>query len=391
MTDSDVVAWTKRLIAIDTTSRDSNLPLIELVETELARLGVGSRRVPSADGRKANLVATVPAADGAVTGGVVLSGHTDVVPVDGQEWTLDPFGPTVRDGRLYGRGAADMKGFIGVVLSRLPALTSAALTEPVHLALSYDEETGCRGAYDLAPVLGALDPRPRACIVGEPTSLRVVPGHKSITQLRLTFEGRAAHSSLTPNGVNAVVFAARAVTAIGELAERMAADGPQDPAYVVPWTTISVNMINGGTANNIVPARCEVELDFRTVTPEGPAAVVEEITTVLTALDAEMKALDPQSGCRSAVVADVVGLDAAPSGPAAELATALGGISSTDKVTYGTEAGIFAAAGIDTVVCGPGDIAQAHVADEYVAVADLEAYGQMIDRLVELLGRGTVR
>ncbi len=377
--------WIERLVALDTTSRNSNLELVEVLEEEMSRLGLTPERIPNDDGTKANLVLTLPAADGSTGGGVVLSGHTDVVPIDGQTWTTDPFVPEVRDGRLYGRGTADMKSFIGVIMHKLPDLAGAALSEPVHLAFSYDEEVGCFGGAQIAAALGARPEPPRVCIVGEPSSMRVVAGHKSSNLVELTFRGRSAHSSLTPQGVNAIEYAARAVTAVRELADRRRTEGPYDEAYVVPFTTAGVNMVSGGIATNTVPELCTVRYEFRTVAEDDPEAVIEEITAVARGLEAEMRAEHPSASVTVRVMARVPSLDSSTDGPAARLAVQLGGTPSGDKVTYGTEAGQFAGAGIDAVVCGPGDIAQAHAADEYIELDQIQACEQLVDALLARL------
>ena len=379
--------WIERLVALDTTSRNSNLELIEVLEAEMSRLGLTPERIPNEDGTKANLVLTLPAADGSTGGGVVLSGHTDVVPVDGQRWSSDPFTPEVRDGRLYGRGTADMKSFLGVIMHRLPDLAAASLTEPVHLAFSYDEEVGCFGGAQIAEALGARAEPPRVCIVGEPSSMRVIAGHKSSNLVELVFHGRSAHSSLTPEGVNAIEYAARAITAIRDLADQRRTEGPYDQAYVVPFTTVGVNMVSGGIATNTVPELCTVRYEFRTVAEDDPAAVIEQITACVRALEAEMRAEHPSASVEITVMAQVPSLDSTQDGPAARLAGELGGTPSSDKVTYGTEAGQFANAGIDAVVCGPGDIAQAHAADEYIELDQIVACEQFLEALLTHLTR----
>jgi acetylornithine deacetylase len=379
--------WIERLVALDTTSRNSNLELIEVLEEEMQRLGLTPERIPDDDGTKANLVLTLPAADGSTGGGVVLSGHTDVVPVDGQRWSSDPFTPEVRDGRLYGRGTADMKSFIGVIMHRLPDLAAASLSEPVHLAFSYDEEVGCLGGAQIAAALGARPEPPRVCLVGEPTSMRVVAGHKSSNLVEVTFHGRSAHSSLTPQGVNAIEYAARLVGAVRSLADQRRTEGPYDEAYVVPFTTAGVNVISGGIATNTVPELCTVRYEFRTVSQDDPQGVIDQITARARELEAQMQAEHAEAHVEVRVMAQVPSLDSRDDGPAYRLATELGGEPSADKVTYGTEAGQFANAGIDAVVCGPGDIAQAHAADEYVELAQIEACERLVDALVARLTR----
>jgi len=377
--------WIERLVRIDTTSRNSNLELIAVLEAEMQRLGLTPERLPSPDGTKANLVLTLPAADGATGGGIVLSGHTDVVPVDGQTWHSDPFTTEVRDGRLYGRGTADMKSYIGVIMHRLPDLAAAALSRPVHLAFSYDEEVGCLGGAEIAAALGARSEPPEVCIVGEPTSMRVIAGHKSSNLVELVFHGRSAHSSLTPEGVNAIEYAARSIVAIRRLADARRADGPFDHAYRVPWTTAGVNIVEGGIATNTVPELCRVAYDFRTIAGDDPQAIIDQITAEGRRLEAEMKAEHAEARLEVDVKAQVPSLESSPDGPAYTLAVELGGEPSPDKVTYGTEAGQFQNAGIDAVVCGPGDIAQAHAADEYVELEQIAACEHFVQRLLTQL------
>ena len=384
--------WIERLVALDTTSRNSNLELITVLEEEMRRLGLTPERITNADGTNANLLLTLPAADGSTGGGVVLSGHTDVVPVDGQRWSSDPFTPEIRDGRLYGRGTADMKSYLGVIMHRLPSLASAALSEPVHLAFSYDEEVGCLGGAQLAEALGAREQPPRVCLVGEPTSMRVIAGHKSSNLVEVVFHGRSAHSSLTPDGVNAIEYAARLVTAVRDLADARRAEGPFDDAYVVPWTTAGVNTVSGGIATNTVPELCTVRYEFRTTSQDDPAAIIDTISARARELEAQMQAEHAEASVEVRVMAQVPSLDSRDDGPAYRLAVELGGTASADKVTYGTEAGQFANAGIDAVVCGPGDIAQAHAADEYVELRQIEACERYLDTLIaELTTDGTTR
>lgn len=377
-----------RLLRIDTTSRDSNLPLIDLVAKLLRDLGVEPQIIPSTDGAKANLLATFPASDGTVTGGIVLSGHTDVVPVDGQDWHSDPFVPEIRDGLLYGRGTADMKSFIGIVLDRLPRIAAASLSEPIHLALSYDEEVGCLGAVSLVEAISAAGLAPRGCVVGEPTSMRVVRGHKSINVLRADFHGVAAHSSLTPDGVNAIGYAAELVRFV----ERAAADfrdaGPRDEHYVVPYTTASVNRIDGGIAVNTIPAECSVMFEFRSVAAHDAAALTERFRAEVARLSDRMAEQNPGARAEFSIVASAPGVDTPDDAAIVALAAGWGAEPSADKVTFGTEAGLFAQAGIPTVVCGPGDIAQAHAPDEFIALEQIALGESFLDALITDLTAG---
>lgn len=377
--------WIERLVCLDTTSRDSNLTLIEVVADELRRHGIEPSIFPTPDGQKANLVATVPAADGTRTGGVVLSGHTDVVPVDGQPWSSDPFVPEIRDGRLYGRGTADMKSFIAVVIDQLPQLVAARLSQPVHIALTYDEELGCLGGDAIVREITELGIAPRLCFVGEPTSMRVIRAHKSSNVIDVAFHGVAAHSSLTPQGCNAIHHAATLITFMHGLAEQWRAEGPYDEGYLVPYTTAGVNVIHGGIASNTVPSLCQLQLDYRTIAAVDPKDVLAQIRAKAAEIEVAMQAEHPSAKVEVSVAAAVPGLENGPDSEAAALAGRLGAEASDDKVTYGTEAGQFASIGVDTVVCGPGDIAQAHAPDEYVELAQIEECERFIVALISHL------
>lgn len=375
-------------MSIDTTSRDSNLPLIEVVAQEMRSRGIEPHIFTTDDGTKANLLATVPAADGSTSGGVVLDGHTDVVPVDGQSWTSAPFEPQVRDGRLYGRGTCDMKAYIAVALHTLPAMLEAELSEPIHFALSYDEELGCLGGAVLVKQIADLGLAPRVCIVGEPTMMQVVRAHKSINSVRVTFHGVAAHSSLTPNGVNAVEHAAAFITKMRAMATFRRTEGPYDSAFPVAYSTTSVNIVEGGIAGNTVPDRCVVQLEFRTIAADDPEVVTDRLRGFVAEIEAEMKTEDERAHVDVEVLAAVPGLDTEADSTAVELAVALGAEASPEKVTYGTEAGQFAGSGIETVVCGPGDIAQAHAADEFVDLAQIQQCERFMTDLVAHLSTG---
>ncbi|GAB76794.1 acetylornithine deacetylase [Austwickia chelonae] len=381
------VDWAMRLISLDTTSRDPNLPLIDVVREELAEHGVTSHVRPGPQEGKANLIATIPAADGSTEGGVVLSGHTDVVPVDGQRWTSAPFTPQVREGRLYGRGSADMKGFLACVLSAVPDMQKASLREPIHLAFSYDEEVGCLGGDQIVKDLADLGLTPRVAIIGEPTMMRAVLGHKSVNLVEMEFHGHACHSSLKPHGLNAIEHAAVVIRRISELGGHFATEGPTDEAYEIAHTTIGVNTVRGGIASNTVADRCLIQADFRTIAAEDPRAVVETLRAFAEEESAVMRARHPSGRVDFTVVSMVPGLETSPQGAAADLIGRLGRPLAQEKVTYGTEAGQFSEAGIDAVVCGPGDIAQAHGTDEYVELAQLAMCEEMLDALVaELSG-----
>lgn len=379
---SGAMGWIERLVTIDTTSRGTNLPITDLVAEQVRALGIEPVLTFNAEGTKANLVATFPTADGSSVGGVVLSAHTDVVPVDGQDWSSDPFTPEVREGRLYGRGTCDMKGFLGVVLSRLTSMAQQPLAEPIHLALSYDEEIGCVGAKDMVRDMVDRGLAPRACIVGEPTSMRVVRGHKSMNVVQVDFYGVASHSSLTPRGVNAVEHAAQFIRFVRSLADEHAQHGPFDPAYEVAFTTCSCNTVSGGIAINTVPARCGLSFEFRTIAEDDPDQVLERCRGELDRIQAQMREENADARVEMTIIAQAPGLETAPDADVVAMAVACGGDAADGKVTYGTEAGLFDRAGIPTVVCGPGDIAQAHSPDEFVALDQIARCEQLIDAVV---------
>jgi acetylornithine deacetylase len=370
------------LITFDTTSRDSNLPLIEHVETRLAAAGITSQRITNQEGTKANLLATVPAADGTTTGGIVLSGHTDVVPVDSQDWSSDPFTPEIRDGKYYARGSADMKSFVGVILSRLEQLAAAKLREPVHLAFSYDEEIGCVGAISLVDSITEAGLAPRGCVVGEPSSMRVIRGHKSMNVFRVDFHGVAAHSSLTPEGVNAIAYAAEFVSFVHAVAAEFRNEGPFDEAYVVPFTSVTANMFNGGIAINTIPAEATVKFEFRSLGDVDREALIARFRDEAERLGRAMAAENESAGVDFTIEAGAPGCETPADAEIVSLAAGWGGIATDDKVTYGTEAGLFSEAGIPTVVCGPGDIAQAHAPDEFIELTQIAACESFIDTLI---------
>jgi acetylornithine deacetylase len=353
-----------RLVAFDTTSRNSNLELIGYVEGTLAALGVACERIPNADGLKANLFATIGPAD---RPGYVLSGHTDVVPVDGQTWTSDPFRLVERDGRLYGRGACDMKGFLAVCLALAPEMLRAGLEIPLHFAFSYDEEVGCIGVRDLLATLAARPVRPAGCIVGEPTSMQVVIGHKAKKTLRICACGTGGHSSRAPDYVNAVEYAARLVVAASSIGRRLAERGPRDALYDVPHSTAHVGVFHGGSTVNVVPAEATVDLEFRTLAEDDIEALTAEIRHEASAVEAEMRARDPRAAIVCEQVSEIPGLEVAPEAEIVTLAKRLAGRNDHGKVAYGTEAGLFVTTvGVPAVVCGPGSIGEAHKPDEFV-------------------------
>jgi acetylornithine deacetylase len=378
-----IIEILSKLVAFDTTSSNSNLPLIEWVESHLKPLGFSLERIPDATGRKANLWATLGPAE---VPGYVLSGHTDVVPTAGQAWTGNPYRLRREGGRLYGRGACDMKGFLAVCLAMAEELGQGApLSRPVHLAFSYDEEVGCVGARRMVEELARRAVKPEACFVGEPTLMGVVVGHKGKRSVRVRVRGLTCHSSLAPQGVNAVEFGARLVAEVSRIGAEFAREGARDSLYDVPHSTAHVGVLRGGTALNIVPDECEILFEFRVVGADDADALVERVRRYAReVLEPEMKAVDPSAGIDLDVYAGFPGLDTAPDAPVVTLAKALVGRNTHAKVAYGTEGGLFQhIGGIPTVIVGPGSIEQAHKADEWIEIAQLEACAAFMDRLVE--------
>jgi acetylornithine deacetylase len=370
------------LVAFDTTSRNSNLSIIDWIERHLDRLGFANERIHDATGRKANLYATIGPAD---VPGYILSGHTDVVPIDGQEWSSDPFSLRVADGRAYARGACDMKGFLAVCLAAAEGMSRENLTRPIHLAFSYDEEVGCIGARGIVERLAQRPVRPLACFVGEPTRMGVVIGHKGKRSVRVRVRGFTCHSSLAPQGVNAAEFAALLVTHIRGLADWLATEGARDEMYDVPFSTPHVGVLRGGTALNIVPDEAEIVFEVRSIGADDPDKLVAGIIEhARDTLEPRMKAVDPATGFDFDLFAGFPGLDTAPEAAVVTLAKSLAGSNRHSKVAFGTEAGLFQAiAGVPSVVIGPGSIDQAHKADEWIALSELEKCAGFVGRLVE--------
>jgi acetylornithine deacetylase len=371
----------ERLVAFDTTSHLSNLALIEWVESYLAGCGVPSRRIASGDGAKANLLATIgPRCEG----GIVLSGHTDVVPVAGQAWTSDPFALTRRGERLYGRGTADMKAFIALALAAVPEFAAAALSRPVHLALSYDEEIGCFGAPAMIEVIAKETPPPALVIVGEPTSMEVVSGHKGVSAWRVTVTGREAHSAQTHLGVSAVMAAARLMGALAEVAGQLEADADPASPYLPKGATLTIGRVAGGTAGNILARSCGFQFDLRA--PAGLEVSLADFFALARRIDAEIKARAPEGGVLVEQLADVPPLAAGPNREAEALVRRLAGDNGPARVaSFASEAGQFQGAGLPAVLCGPGSIDQAHQPDEYLDLAQLERGAAFMARLAESL------
>lgn len=357
----------RSLIGFDTTSRGSNLALIDFVQELLERAGARCRRTLDPGGIKANLFASF-GPDAA--GGYVLSGHTDVVPVDGQEWSSDPFKPEVRGDKLFGRGACDMKGFIGVALSLVPQIARSRLKRPIHFALSYDEEVGCAGVKGLLDDLKAADIRPALAIVGEPTGMKVVGAHKSGAVLHTNCHGREGHSSAPQKGANAVMMAGEFVKLLDDVGQDLRADA--DPRFDPPHTTVQANMISGGSAVNILGRDALVTWEYRALPDRDAGRIVDMVRARADAtILPKYRARAAEARFETTLIAAYPGLVLDETSPAVALAREVTGTNRVEAVAYGTEAGFFQLAGIPAVICGPGSIDQAHKADEFVALSEL--------------------
>ena len=374
----DALAWIERLVAFDTTSRNSNLGLIEFVADYLSGHGVNSLLTHDDDGGKANLFATLgPGAPG----GIVLSGHTDVVPVDGQDWDSDPFAVVERDGRLYGRGTSDMKSFLAAALALVPEFLERDLPVPLHLAFSYDEEVGCIGVPRLIADIRDRGVSPAMAIVGEPTSMRVVNAHKGIHGFTTTVRGREAHSSATHRGVSAVMVAARLIAYLDRLAEELREAADPDSGFDPPYTTVQVGTVEGGTAINIIPKLCQFAWEYRDI-PGADGTVLERFLAYAAEVEAWVRRTAPEAAITTQSNARVPPLLVEEDSPAEALARALTGDNAAGKASFGTEAGLFQLAGIPAVVCGPGSVDQAHKPNEFIDRDQIEACTAMLRRLM---------
>ena len=373
----------ERLIAFPSISRDSNLDLIAYVREFLSGLGIQSLLVHNEDGRKANLWATIgPEA----TPGIVLSGHTDVVPVEGQAWSSDPFRLTARGGNLYGRGTADMKGFIACCLLVAEKAAKATLHTPIHLAFSYDEEIGCVGVRRLLDILKDAPVKPRLCIVGEPTLMQAVTAHKGKLGFRVTAHGLEAHSSLAPIGVNAIYMAADLIAAIRALQAELAETGVRDGDYEVAYTTLHVGKIQGGEVMNIVPNRASFDFEIRYLPEEDQQAIVTRIKDAAEKIASGYRTVFDKARFEFMDLQSYPAMNTPVDSEAVKFVHALTGGNSTGKITFGTEGGLFQQAlGTPAVVCGPGNIAVAHKPDEHVSEAQMAQCDRMLERLVEKL------
>ncbi|WP_204112729.1 acetylornithine deacetylase [Shimia biformata] len=373
------------LVGFPSVSSDSNLDIIAYIEARMRAIGARTLVLPNDTGEKANLFASIGPD---VPGGLLLSGHTDVVPVEGQDWTTDPFVMREEDGRLYGRGTCDMKGFLAACLAIAPNMAARDLTAPVHFAFTYDEEVGCRGARALVPDLEARGIRPEMALVGEPTLMRVIEGHKGCCEYTARFSGLEGHGSDPYVGVNAAAYAALYVGKLLELRAELDRGVPTDSPFHPRQTTINIGRIESGTAHNVIPGKAEVDWEMRPVRPEDADFVRERITAfVADDLLPAMQQVFPEADIETEIIGEVAGLIPTPANKARDLVMELTGANGADLVPFGTEAGLFQSMGTDTVICGPGSIEQAHKPDEFVTLDQLSACLQLLEGLADRMTR----
>ncbi|BBE78112.1 MULTISPECIES: acetylornithine deacetylase [Phytobacter] len=369
----------EQLVAFNTTSRESNLALIEFVGRYLTGLGVDYELIHNAEGSKANLYARLGPPG---HGGVMLSGHSDVVPVDGQNWSVPPFALTERDGKLYGRGTADMKGFIACILAAIPHFLAQPLAQPLHLAISYDEEVGCLGVRTLLDALSHRADKPAICLIGEPTELQPVLGHKGKLGVRCEVQGAACHSAYAPQGVNAIEYAAKLIHHLTLIGQRLAAPEHHDARFDPPFTTVQTGLIQGGRALNIVPADCTFDFEVRTLPQDDAQEVARELESYAQReLLPAMHAVNRDAAIRFYPISSYPGLYTAAQSAAARLVAHLTGSEKFSTVAFGTEGGLFHQSGIPSVICGPGSMAQGHKPDEFITVEQLNACDALLRRL----------
>ncbi|MCX7382066.1 MAG: acetylornithine deacetylase [Alphaproteobacteria bacterium] len=384
--DPRTLAALRTLIGFDTVSRNSNLACIDWARAHMEAHGATTRMDWNADRTKANMLATFGEGPGSkARGGIVLSGHVDVVPVDGQAWTSDPFTATERDGRIYGRGACDMKGYDAVILGHVPDFLAKPLREPIHVALTYDEEVGCLGIPHLITAMAGWGVHPSGAIIGEPTSMRLVSAHKGGRVYKARVTGKAAHSSLTHTAVNAIEYAAAIIARIQAIGARERDHGARAEGFDVPFTTISTNLFTGGNGPNIVPALAEFLFDYRYIPGFDPDAIIGELQSLADQLTAQMRAIAPAAGIEFTRVNAIPALSPCPEAAVYRLAQSLLADKTVEKVAYGTEASFFEAYGVPSIVCGPGSIVHAHKADEFVPLDQLALCDSFIAGVVEHL------
>jgi acetylornithine deacetylase len=373
----------RRLVSFDTTSRNSNLEIIDFIRNYLGGFGIKSTLMPDETGKKANLYATVGPDD---RSGIALSGHTDVVPIDGQDWSSDPWSIVEKENLLFGRGTCDMKGFLGVVLTAVPQFAKRKLQTPLHLLFSYDEEVGCLGVRRALAVMKDMPLKPKGCIIGEPTLMKVAIAHKGKKSLRCHVHGHECHSSLAPKGVNAIEYAAEVIAYLKSMGRRFAANGPFDHDYDVPHTTVHTGVIKGGTALNIVPKDCSFDFEFRYLPAQDPQDLFAEVQAfVEQRLKPEMQRIAGETGVSWDPISAFPGLNTPEDAEVTTLAKSLAQANGTTKIAFGTEGGLIQEIDIPTVICGPGSIEQAHKPNEFVAleqIAQCEAFvGRLLNKL----------
>ena len=374
------------LVSFDTTSSKSNLDLIDFVHGYLTGWGLSPQLIHNEDSTKANLYCTVgPEIDG----GIVLSGHTDVVPVTGQDWDTDPFALEERNGKLWGRGTTDMKSFVGCALALVPQLVGQSLTRPIHLAFSYDEEVGCLGVHSLIDHIIEQVARPAVVLVGEPTLMKVVNSHKGLQAYRTTIAGKEAHSSAPQLGANAILAAGRLIAELYELSKRLQQSGDPSGRFEPPHATLNVGEVRGGQAVNIIPAHCTFDWEMRTLPDQDASVLLEEFERFAQEQILPMlQATAPEAAIQTERIAHIRPLQADPGSPAESLGLLLAQQNETLAVSYGTEGGLFQAADIPTIVCGPGDIAQAHQPNEFIDVSQIDACEAFMQRLAQYALQG---
>ena len=374
-----------KLVSFNSISHNSNLPLLDFIEEYLADYGIASTRVYDETGEKANLYAHIGPM---VEGGIILSGHTDVVPVEDQDWDSDPFVLTERDGRLYGRGTCDMKGFLALMLTAVPDMLAANLTAPIQLAFSYDEESGCLGAPSMIDAMSKLLPRAKAVIVGEPSMMQVVNGHKGIIEIETIVHGFAVHSSLVHTGVSAVTVAARLIMwHVDQMAEGAANIDPvmSELGYVPPYTTLHNGVVNGGTVHNITASECRLLSDIRPIPTQSNESWLKKYRDYVKQVEADIQKIQPSTKIEVNLVASTPGLATETNGMAEQIARSLTGDNANHVVSYATEGGQFQEGGYSVVVCGPGSIEQAHQPNEYIEISQLLAGEKFINKIIEHL------
>lgn len=375
-----------QLISFDTTSRNPNDALIKHVAELLSDNGIQSTLIPDDTGKKANLYATVGPQD---TPGIMLSGHTDVVPIDGQDWTKPAFELTEENNRYYGRGTTDMKGFVASAIRIAIEASKRDLKTPLHLGFSYDEEIGCVGVRSMIEMLDKAPIKPGMCIVGEPTEMQVATGHKGKTGLKAVFTGREGHSALAPKAVNALYMATDFITALRNIQEELRLNGLTDDDYDVPYTTLHVGKLNGGVALNIVPNSCEMLFEIRNIAEDAPGKIVDKLRQQADIIITEAQEIAPEADISIEIINTYPGMNTPKQSEVVEFVKSLTGGNSTCKMAFGTEGGLFSQElGIPTVICGPGSMAQGHKPDEYVAIEQIEKCDLMLDTLLNRLEAG---